>query len=317
MTIPFAEGSSLPDLWHVWRVHFPTMVLIYDLMQDGERIESLDKKTRFTRHRTLTMVAMVRRAVSLGLLALTCCRRPAPAPPPTPLPEATAGDMDADAGFSKGAWNIDFDTRGSFQIDVAARTARACIVGIHVRGTRASEGCTLGISTIDLAKAEGQLQIRCVGKDSQSQAASNVKLVCTFTNEATNVTLQASDSLVQVKEIRHAPLGPLITPADRAVLEKPITFAKMSAALTDEMNALVVQKAKILETNATFLCWVTGTAEDFPKEMPNIELSEKRSEAVMRILAGRIIDKKRFNRFSVGSSTHRGSGVFFEIRDPS
>lgn len=38
--------DQLPDLWHVWRVHFPAMDLAYDLMQHGERIQSLEYRCR-------------------------------------------------------------------------------------------------------------------------------------------------------------------------------------------------------------------------------------------------------------------------------
>jgi hypothetical protein len=41
-----AVEDQQPDLWHVWRVHFPTMVLTYDLVQDGERIQSLEYRCR-------------------------------------------------------------------------------------------------------------------------------------------------------------------------------------------------------------------------------------------------------------------------------
>lgn len=232
--------------------------------------------------------------------------------------------MGNDAGISIGAVTASFDTRASFSIEYGAQPSGACLVGVHVRATSVAPTCQVVIGAFDLAgtgaaSARLPLEIACADGDTRSGQTDYVTLACDFKSQPPTVHVEARSSALHLSETVHValpPLPPVVSVADRAVLEKPVTFAKKSAALSEPMDALVVQKAKILASHPMVTLWLTGTADELNAFEGNLVLSEKRSAAVMHILERWIPDKKRLNRFSTGDAQKRGAGVFFEVKLP-
>lgn len=269
---------------------------------------------RFTRPSYANALAVLIRKVSVVVVLLAGCRHPAP---PAPLPDVTVGTMEGDKGIA----TFDFDKRGSFQIDYAARPTRSCVTGVHIHATQAATGCTLTVGHFEVPSAKPQrievpLGIECVDGDRRSSSGGNVVLTCAFTEDASSVRVEGSAPTLTTRSAPPIVLAPLVSPADRTVLVKPITFAKKSAVLTPDMGALVVQKAKVLETNTSFDYGLTGSSEEIGKMAEDRELAEKRVEAVARLFEGRAIEKSRMTRGYDGGSRKLGNGVFFEVRLP-
>ena len=260
---------------------------------------------------------MNRRAAALSLVLLGC-RKPAPAAVHTAPPPVSAGLLAGTAAPPSENVGKTMLTSGalSLAVEATAQTLPSCLTGLRVT-TVSPADCDVTIAPFTIGPAGVDsiaisLHFVCGGRKSDVQTSLGV--VCDAKHEP--IVAPMAGVMVVTREKATKPLLPPLTPGDRATLEQPITFAKKSAALTPAMDVLVVAKSKILETQPGFAYWLTGTADEFPSVSANRVLSEQRSAAVMQILEGRIADKKRLNRFSVGNQLNRGAGVFFEIRVP-
>jgi len=260
---------------------------------------------------------MVLRVVVGVLVLCSACRSK---PPPASLPEATFGTFGNDAGASKGLLSASFDT-ASFSVDYAVASSRACLVFARVRGTTAAPGCSPVIGTAEMRSDAGAgmgawitLRVDCVDGNKQSSTSGVVYFTCDFKSDPTVFHVSASNARLRIEETTHPALAPLVSAAERAELERPVTFPKRSADLTEEMGRLVVKKADLLLAHPDFTYWVVGTADDFPNSSDNRDLSEKRAKAVMAIFDGRIADKKRVSFGFTGNFDKRGAGVFFDLK---
>ena len=202
----------------------------------------------------------------------------------------------------------------SIAVESTAQALPSCLTGLRVT-TLATADCDVAIAPFTIGPAgvgsvTSSLHFVCGG--GRSDVQTSLAVVCDAKHEPSVAPMAGVMVITKVTPAK--PQLPPLAPADRATLDQPVIFAKKSATLSPAMDALVVAKSKILEGQPGFAYWVTGTADDFPTVGANLVLSEKRSAAVMQVLEGRIADKKRLNRFSLGNEAKRGAGVFFEVR---
>lgn len=107
----------------------------------------------------------------------------------------------------------------------------------------------------------------------------------------------------QQKVVEPTPAKKELTPAERAIVEKPLSFQKVgNTDVTPELATRLDEIAKILKSNNDTDLNITGYTCDIGTESRNIEIGMKRAQAVSDYLQNKGIESNRMHLFSKGES---------------
>jgi len=108
---------------------------------------------------------------------------------------------------------------------------------------------------------------------------------------------------VEQKVVETVPAKKELTPSERALVEKPLTFQKIgNTSVTPELATRLDEIAKILQSNNDTELNITGYTCDIGTEARNLEIGMKRAQAVSDYLQNKGIESNRMHLFSKGES---------------